>query len=145
MSKKTWNIKHWILLASLSIGLFHCTPNPYAKTNRDYKKQAKQFAKDLRKQPQGLMPDSIARYRWWVGTINFNMRKPNFVVIHHTAQNSCDQTLRTFTVSRTQVSAHYVICKAASFTTCSTTISAHGMVASPVGEILLILTPFQSA
>jgi N-acetylmuramoyl-L-alanine amidase len=39
------------------------------------------------------------------------MRKPNFVVIHHTAQNSCDQTLKTFTLARTQVSAHYVICK----------------------------------
>jgi N-acetylmuramoyl-L-alanine amidase len=39
------------------------------------------------------------------------MRKPNFVIIHHTAQNSCDQTLKTFTLPRTQVSAHYVICK----------------------------------
>ena len=39
------------------------------------------------------------------------MRKPDFVIIHHTAQNSCEQTLRTFTLSRTQVSAHYVICK----------------------------------
>jgi N-acetylmuramoyl-L-alanine amidase len=39
------------------------------------------------------------------------MRRPNFVVIHHTAQNSCDQTLRTFTLPRTQVSAHYVICR----------------------------------
>ncbi len=89
----------------------YCTPNPYAKTNRDYKKQSKTFAKTLRKTPQGLYPDSVARYRWWVGTTNFNMRKPNFVVIHHTAQNSCDQTLSTFTLPRTQVSAHYVICK----------------------------------
>lgn len=47
----------------------------------------------------------------WVGTTNFTLRKPNFVVIHHTAQNSCDQTLRTFTLPRTQVSAHYVICR----------------------------------
>ncbi|RZL14072.1 MAG: N-acetylmuramoyl-L-alanine amidase, partial [Pedobacter sp.] len=31
--------------------------------------------------------------------------------IHHTAQNSCEQTLRTFTLPRTQVSSHYVICK----------------------------------
>lgn len=90
---------------------FGCTPNPYANTNREYRKQAKTYAKTIRKQPQGLIPDSVARYRWWVGTTNFNMRKPNFVVIHHTAQNSCDQTLRTFTLPRTQVSAHYVICK----------------------------------
>ncbi len=47
----------------------------------------------------------------WVGTTNFNMRKPNFVIIHHTAQNSCDQTLKTFTTPKTSVSAHYVICK----------------------------------
>jgi N-acetylmuramoyl-L-alanine amidase len=39
------------------------------------------------------------------------MRKPNYVVIHHTAQNSCDQTLKTFTNTKTSVSAHYVICK----------------------------------
>jgi len=39
------------------------------------------------------------------------MRKPNLVIIHHTAQNSCDQTLKTFTLPGTQVSAHYVICK----------------------------------
>jgi len=31
--------------------------------------------------------------------------------MHHTAQNSCEQTLKTFTLPRTQVSAHYVICK----------------------------------
>jgi N-acetylmuramoyl-L-alanine amidase len=49
---------------------------------------------------------------YWVGTTNFNLRKPNIVVIHHTAQNSCEQTLKTFTLTRTQVSAHYVICKA---------------------------------
>jgi N-acetylmuramoyl-L-alanine amidase len=48
---------------------------------------------------------------FWVGTTNFNMRKPNFVIIHHTAQNSCDETLKTFTLTRTQVSAHYVICR----------------------------------
>jgi len=47
----------------------------------------------------------------FVGTTNFSMRRPNFVIIHHTAQNSCEQTLKTFTLPRTQVSAHYVICR----------------------------------
>ena len=47
----------------------------------------------------------------WAGTTNFGLRRPNFVVIHHTAQNSCDQTLKTFTTKRTGVSAHYVICR----------------------------------
>ena len=45
----------------------------------------------------------------WISTVNFNLRKPNFIIIHHTAQDSLAQTLKTFTVSKTQVSAHYVI------------------------------------
>lgn len=45
----------------------------------------------------------------WIGTVNFNLRKPNFIIIHHTAQDSIQQTIRTFTLSRTQVSAHYIV------------------------------------
>jgi N-acetylmuramoyl-L-alanine amidase len=83
--------------------------NPYKAANRSYKKQVKAFAKELRKQPGFI--DSTPVPAYWVGTTNFGMRKPNFVIIHHTAQNACDSTLRTFTLTRTQVSAHYVICK----------------------------------
>jgi N-acetylmuramoyl-L-alanine amidase len=72
-----------------------------------YKKQAKELAAVLRNAP---LKDSFETAPF-VGTINFNLRKPNFVILHHTAQNSCEQTLKTFTLSRTQVSAHYVICK----------------------------------
>src|SRR5215218_5019940 len=81
--------------------------NPYRVTNRSYKKQVKAFAKELRQQPV----QNINGASFWAGTTNFNMRKPNLVIIHHTAQASCDQTLKTFTLPRTQVSAHYVICK----------------------------------
>ena len=88
--------------------LFSCSPNPYSKTNRQYKKQAKEFARTLRIPPAAFAAQGG---REWVGTTNFSMRKPNFVIIHHTAQNSCEQTLKTFTLPRTQVSAHYVICK----------------------------------
>lgn len=103
-------MKKLINLAILLIALVltRCASNPYSKTNKSYKKQAKQYAKALRKQP---LVDSFPASPYWVGTTNFNMRKPNFVIIHHTAQNSCDQTLKTFTLVRTQVSAHYVICK----------------------------------
>lgn len=45
----------------------------------------------------------------WIGTVNFNLRKPNFIIIHHTAQDSLKQTLKTFTKPETKVSAHYVI------------------------------------
>jgi len=45
----------------------------------------------------------------WIGTVNFNLRKPNFIIIHHTAQDSLKQTLKTFTIKESKVSAHYVI------------------------------------
>jgi N-acetylmuramoyl-L-alanine amidase len=45
----------------------------------------------------------------WVGTVNFNLRKPNFIILHHTAQDSVQQTLKTFTLKHSNVSAHYVI------------------------------------
>ena len=86
-----------------------CSNSKYADTNKAYRKQAKALSKELRKQPKAI--DSAMMAEQWVGTTNFGMRKPNFVIIHHTAQNACDSTLRTFTLTRTQVSAHYVICK----------------------------------
>ncbi|MGH2565431.1 MAG: N-acetylmuramoyl-L-alanine amidase [Ginsengibacter sp.] len=94
-----------IALVALVIG---CAHNPYATTNKSYKKQAKAYAKILAQDP---VKDSVVNSAYWIGTTNFNMRKPNFVIIHHTAQNSCDQTLKTFTTVKSKVSAHYVICK----------------------------------
>lgn len=85
-----------------------CSHNPYISSNRSYKKQAKAYARILAQYP---LKDSVENAPYWIGTTNFNMRKPNFVILHHTAQNSCGQTLKTFTTVRSQVSAHYVICK----------------------------------
>lgn len=96
--------------AILFIAALSCTRQPYYQSNKVYKKQAKQYARDLRKTPS-LFATNEGHMLYSVETVNFNMRKPNFVVIHYTAQNSCEQTLNTFTVPRTQVSAHYVICK----------------------------------
>ena len=95
--------------ACIILVIYGCTHNTYTATNHSYKHQAKAFAKELSKQPEAI--DSTPAPPYWVGTTNFGMRKPNFVIIHHTAQNACDSTLRTFTLTRTQVSAHYVICK----------------------------------
>jgi N-acetylmuramoyl-L-alanine amidase len=84
--------------------------NPYAATNKSYKQQVKAYAKALRATPVPTPgADSLLQGAYWVGTTNFNLRKPNYVVIHHTAQDSTAQTLKTFTLPRTQVSAHYVI------------------------------------
>ncbi len=87
------------------IFIFSCSANKYAATNKSYKRQVKEYAREIRKYPLD------GTRRTWVGTTNFGLRRPEFVVIHHTAQNSCDQTLRTFTTPATQVSAHYVICR----------------------------------
>jgi len=93
--------------------LFSCASNPYAPTNRMHKKQAKVLTKQLRQIPpeQTGIASTLPYGENWVGTTNFNLRKPNYVVIHHTAQESVEQTLKTFTLPRTQVSAHYVIAK----------------------------------
>lgn len=100
------------MLMVLFLGmLFSCGSNPYSKTNRVYKKKAKAYAKQIRNTDLNIV-DAKKPLKYgenWVGTTNFNLRRPNFVVIHHTAQNSVEQTLRTFTLPRTQVSAHYVI------------------------------------
>ena len=96
----------FFLLCSF-ISFFGCNHQPYASTNKVYKKQAKQFAKLIQQAP---LKDSIANGNW-VGTTNFNLRKPNFVILHHTAQKSCEETLQTFTTNKSQVSAHYVVCK----------------------------------
>ena len=88
-----------------------CAANPYAPTNRVHKKQAKALSKELKVLPPPS-PGTTAKYNYaedWVGTTNFSLRRPNLVVIHHTAQNSVEQTLKTFTLPRTQVSSHYVI------------------------------------
>jgi N-acetylmuramoyl-L-alanine amidase len=103
-------IKKILPIASIVL-LAACAPKPYAETNKVYKQQSKSFAKTLAAQPIVEANDSIFAPSFFAGTTNFTMRKPNFVIIHHTAQNSCDTTLRTFTLTRTQVSAHYVICR----------------------------------
>src|SRR5205809_156489 len=84
-----------------------CARKPYASSNKMYKQQAKQLAETIKQYP---LKDSFGGGDF-IGTTNFNLRKPNFVIIHHTAQNSCEQTLKTFTTVKSQVSAHYVICK----------------------------------
>jgi len=97
------------LVLFLAIVFCNCNRGPYAASNRAYKQQAKALSEIVKQTPPKDSLPQIASE--WVGTTNFNLRKPNFVVIHHTAQNSCDQTLKTFTNTKTSVSAHYVICK----------------------------------
>jgi N-acetylmuramoyl-L-alanine amidase len=92
--------------------LSSCATNPYSKTNKLYKANAKAMAKQLQApldkpyQPNTGMDPAVED---WVGSYHFNLRKPTYIMIHHTAQNSLAQTIRTFTVDQSQVSSHYVI------------------------------------
>jgi N-acetylmuramoyl-L-alanine amidase len=85
-----------------------CSHDPYRASNKSYKKQVKNLGQTIRQQPANYFPLQDSP---WIGTVNFDLRRPNFVIIHHTAQNDCPQTLHTFTITQSQVSAHYVICK----------------------------------
>ena len=97
-----------LLVVIILFILSGCSTNPYKTSNKSYKKQTKAYAKLLSAYP---LKDSITNSPYFIGTTNFNLRKPNFIILHHTAQNSCEQTLETFTHVKSQVSAHYVICK----------------------------------
>jgi N-acetylmuramoyl-L-alanine amidase len=104
--KQLFTIAVMVLATSIA-----CNNFPYSKTNQFYKKHTKQLAKLIKEDPSMQTVNQLPKAADWVGTTNFDLRKPNFVVIHHTAQNACEQTLKTFTLERTKVSAHYVICK----------------------------------
>jgi N-acetylmuramoyl-L-alanine amidase len=101
-----------VALLSLPFIFTACFRNPYKATNKKHNHQIDSLT-DIAELPNngGIFSDSVKQAPYWVGTTNFGLRKPNFVIIHHTAQNSCEETLKTFTIPRTAVSAHYVICK----------------------------------
>ena len=87
-------IKYFTILMLL-IGVYACSSFPYSKTNRQYIRQAKLLSKKIVLSPETQSENQLPLAEKWVGTTNFDLRKPNFVVIHHTAQNSCEQTLKT--------------------------------------------------
>nr|WP_157247026.1 N-acetylmuramoyl-L-alanine amidase [Pedobacter panaciterrae] len=91
--------------------LASCSAGKYAATNKIYKKKADEFAETIKSMPptnQGVVL-SDPTLQSWVGSVNFGIRRPNFVILHHTAQQSTDQTIKTFTIAKTEVSAHYVV------------------------------------
>lgn len=105
-------IKCFPIIACSVFVITSCAPKPYANSNKTYKKQAKALANNISKKPTYIqLADSMKAPDTWAGTTNFGLRKPNAVIIHHTSQKNCEQTLATFTKQSTQVSAHYVICE----------------------------------
>ena len=86
---------------------------PYAVTNTFYTNKTDSLLGLVKLQQPAMLVDSagVAVPSDWVGTVNFGLRKANYVIIHFTAQDSVGQTLKTFTLLRTEVSAHYVVGK----------------------------------
>ena len=87
--------------------------NPHAVTNLFYMAKADSLLALARRQKAAKLSDSLGMPvpSEWIGSVNFGIRKPNYVIIHFTAQDSIQQTIRTFTVQVSQTSAHYVIGK----------------------------------
>jgi len=112
MKRNQFIHKGFILLVIVVAGFLACSRNPYKDSNKQYQQQVKKLALSIKENPlEKWTTDSIKEPPYWVGTTNFNLRKPSFIIIHHTAQNACLQTLATFTTVKSAVSAHYVICK----------------------------------
>ncbi len=47
----------------------------------------------------------------WRPSPNFDERRPNYVILHHTSDNTADQALRTLTDPARSVSAHYLVAR----------------------------------
>jgi len=88
-----------------------CSTNKYAATNKIYKEQATVFGNTLKAVPpvDQIIPVIPLDSQFFIGSVNFGIRKPNFIILHHTAQVSTDQTIKTFILKSTGTSAHYVV------------------------------------
>ncbi|CAM3718559.1 N-acetylmuramoyl-L-alanine amidase [Mucilaginibacter galii] len=109
------NFRPYFLVVFAVIAISSCkTRKPVTVVNNStkvYKSQIDSLLDIAKIQDTVALTDSAGKRipSEFVSTVNFNLRKPNYVIIHHTAQDSVKQTLNTFTLVRTQVSAHYVV------------------------------------
>lgn len=99
---------------STGVGAFMATTNTNAKYNKAnmlYYSMIDSLSKMIFRYP--VMDSAGLPYaEEWVGTPNMGLRRPNYVIIHFTANNSCEETLREFTTTGgREASAHYVISK----------------------------------
>lgn len=85
--------------------------SPYAETDKVYNDHVAEYLTKIAQTNPATLTDSmgVPIPSQWVGTVNSGIRKANYVIIHYTAQDSLAQTIRTFTVPVSQVSAHYVV------------------------------------
>lgn len=55
------------------------------------------------------VPQRVGAPATWYPSPNFDARRPNLVVIHHTTNATAEQALRTLTDPAREVSAHYLV------------------------------------
>lgn len=82
----------------MALLLFSCSGKKFyvSETGKSYKELARGFAGIYSATPpqyQGLDYSTATKNKRWIGTVNFENRKPNYVVLHHTAQNSIERTI----------------------------------------------------
>lgn len=103
-------IKKYIIYFSIAALASSCAGGKYASTEKVYKKKAKEFSAIYKEAPvKGQLEKIVSNDKEWIASTNFGIRKPNYVMIHHTAQKDLDQTVRTFHNQKVGVSSHYVI------------------------------------
>jgi N-acetylmuramoyl-L-alanine amidase len=74
-----------LLTTAIIILICACsTPKPYGDTNKAHREQSKAYAKLILAEPTNPVNDTIKMPPYFVGTTNYGIRKPNFVIIHHT-------------------------------------------------------------
>lgn len=96
-----------IIILMFLISLSSCTSTNLAVSSQhSYNKQLRKFVKTIKNREPRIVDSTFVSF---LPTVNYNLRKPNLVIIHHTAQDSLAQTVKTFRLQKTQVSAHYII------------------------------------
>ncbi|MES2810519.1 MAG: N-acetylmuramoyl-L-alanine amidase [Bacteroidota bacterium] len=100
--------------SSVSVAKAPVVRPPYFTTDSIYTVKTDSLLGVVKLQQSVMLMDSggiIAAPSQWVASVNFGIRKANYVIMHYTAQDSVQQTIRTFTLKHTEVSAHYLIGK----------------------------------
>lgn len=104
-------MRPYLLLLIIAAFLASCSPKPFQKAKKIQDEKVKEVIAKIDTQKAPELFDTLGNplKTSFIPTVNFGSRKPNFVIIHHTAQDSIQQTINTFTLERTQVSAHYIV------------------------------------
>jgi len=87
------------------------TAGKYSKANLVHYKMIDSMARAIMQFP---LQDSagLPYAEDWVGTTNMGLRRPNYVILHHTATNGHEEVIKEFTTSEgREASSHYLICK----------------------------------